>query len=196
MRTNKSGPLESGSREVRYVLMDDRGWIRGHADTLQDARVRRESLPGYPSGDIYVVREERTVAPDDMDEPNADLGARADGGQPKDARIPVTLRDDAHVGVRATETCDGADGHDCVREDPTLTRGEDRINLKQYGPGSDRAGERRVLCSDCREKQDAVQLAEMPTIAGLYSTEEINHLRDRFPDVLADAELETGDGDE
>lgn len=144
----------------------------------------------------YTDHKSADIRPTDSDPDRSD-DPMTDGGDPEDARIPVTLRDDAHADVHPDEVCDGADGYDCVREDPTLTRGGDEIHVTEYGPGSERAGERRVLCSDCREKQNAVQIARMPDTAPMYSDEEISDLQNRFPGVLGDVELETdGDGDE
>lgn len=110
-------------------------------------------------------------------------------------RIPVTLRDKARADIHDSERCDGADGYDCQREDPSLTRGEDEMNVTEYGPGSDRSGERRVLCGDCRKRQDAVQLSEQPDLAPMFTEDEISELHERFPDILTSAELETDGGD-
>lgn len=104
-------------------------------------------------------------------------------------REPTTTSDEYRAEVLDTEVCDGADGFECGRE---LTRGEDEINVTEYGPGAERNG-RRVLCADCRAKQDAVQLAEMPDLAALHTDEEIEELIERFPDIFDDFEPEGSD---
>lgn len=65
MRTKESGPLESGSHEARYVLIDEQGVEIGPAGTLSEIRERRDVLQSeyYP----HVVREDRTVVPDGVD---------------------------------------------------------------------------------------------------------------------------------
>lgn len=153
-------------------------------------------VDGLVDAGVYSSRSEAIRAGlrglDGVAEPVTEDGRRvlADGGTEDGQRIPATLRDDHTPDVLETETCDGADGHQCVRSDSRLTRGEDEIHVTTYGAGSDRSGERRVLCSDCRAKQNAVQLAEMPDMVALYSDEELSELTERFPDILADVEVD------
>lgn len=65
MKPEQTGPLESGSTEARYVLIDDRNVTRGHAPDLLEARDRRDKISS-PGERLHVVREERRVIPDDV----------------------------------------------------------------------------------------------------------------------------------
>lgn len=68
MKPETTGPLELGSHEARYVLIDEQGVLRGHADTLHAAREDSEELdPLQATGGVHVVREDRTVVPDAAD---------------------------------------------------------------------------------------------------------------------------------
>lgn len=75
MMNQKSGPLQSGSREARYVLIDEQGVEMGPAGTLSKIRERRDELQS--EYELHVVREDRTVVPDGADVDTlgvADLG--------------------------------------------------------------------------------------------------------------------------
>lgn len=61
MMSEKSGPLENGSSEERFVLMDEDGVTRGGAETYWKARERRDEVE-Y-SGRVYIIHETREVVP-------------------------------------------------------------------------------------------------------------------------------------
>jgi hypothetical protein len=103
-------------------------------------------------------------------------------------RMPITLRESAFATVDAVEVCDGADGHACDRSSPVLIRGEDEIHVTNYASAPDRSG-RRVLCGECKDRQTALNIAEMPDLAKMYR-EELPDLRERFPSILADVETD------
>lgn len=65
MMSEKSGPLESGSYESGYVLVNEHGEQIGPADTLRAIRERRDELNDVY--DLHVVREDRTVVSDSAD---------------------------------------------------------------------------------------------------------------------------------
>lgn len=86
-------PFPDGAHRARYVLLDERGWIRGHADSLHVARERREELDTDRT--VHVVREKRQPAADggERDAPRC-AGVRdgaVDGGHEP---LEMVLRED------------------------------------------------------------------------------------------------------
>lgn len=77
--SDETGPLESGSREVQYVVVNDSGnQLIGppEVDSLRKARMwREELLDVHNVSDVHIIREDRTVVPPDAD---ADLWGVAD----------------------------------------------------------------------------------------------------------------------
>lgn len=64
MVSEKSGPLESGDREVSYVLEDKHGSDLYHPTDIHDAWEKRQDLLNTPRvGPVYLIREDRTVIP-------------------------------------------------------------------------------------------------------------------------------------
>lgn len=161
-------------------------WSGGQDEVRTDGGEDQDALDEPAEAKADALRDE--LGP----EAAADaVSPEQDSGEPQ--RVPVTVSEDHRAEILETETCDGADGFECGRE---LESGEDEINVTMFGPGSSRSG-RRVLCGECRKKQDAVQLAEMPDLVAMFRDEELDELRERFPEILADVELETdGDGDD
>lgn len=112
-------------------------------------------------------------------EPGMEPGTDLDAGP---VREPITTDPPVRAEVQADETCSGC-GED-------LTRGEDEIRVRTYGPGSERAGERVVHCSDCKDRESAKSIAENPDLAAMWTDQELRDLRDRFPDILGDVDLD------
>lgn len=158
--------------ELRNLLAADEG--SEEVDHREPRAHDRENLDEYTRTADRTGREPRT-----------------DGGEPH-PRIPITLREDARANVHDSERCDGAGSDPCIREDAELIRGEDEIHVTNYGPGHSKSG-RRVLCGGCRDKQNALNIADNPDLAGLYQ-DELADLRERFPDILADVDIPMTDG--
>jgi len=115
-------------------------------------------------------------------EPGMDPDHPDRGDDAGPVREPITTDPPVQAEVQADETCS-----DCGEE---LVRGEDEINVTSYGPGSDRAGERVVRCSDCKDRHSAENIAEHPDLAAMWTDQELRDLRERFPDILGDVDLD------